>query len=151
MIPQPTILEEPPVPVGLRTENQSQQHFPSISLTLPTKAEKNDNQKASLPLISSDDTGATLSQQEELSVRGREQRHLLMQKLNQRLMESRVCILRNMVGADEVDEDLEKEITGKIADSSIFLIRLIWTTMFFRGMFEVWHSRQGCNLHRKGE
>ena len=36
-----------------------------------------------------------------------------MQKLNQRRLDSRVCILRNMVGPDDVDGDLEQEITGK--------------------------------------
>ena len=45
---------------------------------------------------------------------GREQRHLLMQKLNQRRLDSRVCVLRNMVGPKDVDDDLQQEITGKI-------------------------------------
>jgi len=58
-----------------------------------------------------DDNLATLSQQEELSVKGREQRHLLMQKLNQRRLDSRVCVLRNMVSAEEVDADLQQDIT----------------------------------------
>jgi hypothetical protein len=43
---------------------------------------------------------------------GREQRHLLMQKLNQRRLDSRICVLRNMVGPEEVDDDLQQEITG---------------------------------------
>ena len=43
---------------------------------------------------------------------GREQRHLLMQKLNQRRLDSRVCVLKNMVGAEDVDDSLQQEITG---------------------------------------
>ena len=45
-----------------------------------------------------------------------------MQKLNQRRLDSRVCVLKNMVGADEVDDDLQQEITGSILFlSSLFL------------------------------
>ena len=67
-IPQPTLLEEPPIPVGLRAELESQQNRPSVSLVLPTKAE---SQKPVLGLNSADDPSATLSQQEELSVKGK--------------------------------------------------------------------------------
>jgi len=107
-IPQPTLLEEPPIPVGLQADLQSQQQqqYPSIALVLPTnKSDTTDNQK---PV---EDVSTTLSQQEELSVKGREQRHLLMQKLNQRRLDSRVCVLRNMVGPEEVDDALQQEIT----------------------------------------
>ncbi len=113
MIPQPTLLEEPPIPVGLKTDFEPPappppQQYPSISLVLPT----NDKEKPVLGLNNAEDSSATLSQQEELSVKGREQRHLLMQKLNQRRLDSRVCVLRNMVGPEEVDDDLQQEITG---------------------------------------
>ena len=39
---------------------------------------------------------------------------LLMRKLMQRKQEPKAPILRNMVGPEDVDEDLESEITGKI-------------------------------------
>jgi poly(U)-binding-splicing factor PUF60 len=45
---------------------------------------------------------------------GREQRHLLMQKLNQRRLDSRVCVLKNMVGPEDVDDDLQQDVTGEI-------------------------------------
>ena len=45
---------------------------------------------------------------------GREQRHLLMQKLNQRRLDTRICVLKNMVSPEDVDDDLQHEITGKI-------------------------------------
>ena len=77
MIPQPTLLEEPPIPVGLRAELETnqQQPYPSISLVLPknaasSQAEAAEKQKNALALSSVDDASATLSQQEELSVKG---------------------------------------------------------------------------------
>ena len=51
----------------------------------------------------------TLQQQENMSIKGSNARHLIMQKL-MRKIESKVVILRNMVGADEVDESLQEEI-----------------------------------------
>ncbi|CAF0838301.1 unnamed protein product [Adineta ricciae] len=105
-IPQPTILEEPPIPVGLQIDSRNEQQYPSISLVLPTKSDSVDKE-----LKNTEDTSSTLSQQEELSVKGREQRHLLMQKLNKRRLDSRVCILRNMATPDEIDEELQQEIT----------------------------------------
>jgi hypothetical protein len=69
-IPQPSLLEEPPIPVGLKFDLEPQQQYPSISLVLPTKSESTDNQKTVSGSNNTDDTLATLSQQEELSVKG---------------------------------------------------------------------------------
>lgn len=46
-----------------------------------------------------------------------------MQKLNQRRLDSNVCIVRNMVGPEEVDDTLQQEITGNdcFQSSSVFL------------------------------
>ncbi len=67
-IPQPALLEEPPIPVGLQIDFQSQQQqqqYPSIALVLPTnKSDTTDNGKPP------EDVSTTLSQQEELSVKG---------------------------------------------------------------------------------
>lgn len=51
----------------------------------------------------------TLQQQESLSIKGQSARHLVMQRL-MRPRESRVVILRNMVGPEDVDEMLQEEI-----------------------------------------
>jgi len=47
-----------------------------------------------------------------------------MQKLNQRRLDSRVCLIKNMVGPEAVDADLQQDVTGqKITKSLVFLVR----------------------------
>ena len=76
-IPQPTLLEEPPIPVGLKFDlgSQQQESYPSISLILPSKqssskSESADNQKTVLASNNAEDSSSTISQQEEFSVKG---------------------------------------------------------------------------------
>ena len=55
----------------------------------------------------------TLSQQENMQIKGQSARHLVMQKLmgaRGGLRESKVLCLKNMVGNEEVDEQLQEEI-----------------------------------------
>lgn len=56
-----------------------------------------------------DNEPQTLQQQENMSIKGQNARHLVMQKL-MRKVDSRVVILRNMVGPEDVDEMLQEEI-----------------------------------------
>ncbi|XP_050305152.1 poly(U)-binding-splicing factor half pint isoform X4 [Anthonomus grandis grandis] len=51
----------------------------------------------------------TLQQQENMSIKGQNARHFVMQKL-MRKVDSRVVMLRNMVGPEDVDETLQDEI-----------------------------------------
>jgi len=52
----------------------------------------------------------TLSAQEDVKLSGVQARHMVMQKL-MRKEESKVMVLRNMVDVDQIDEDLESEVT----------------------------------------
>lgn len=51
----------------------------------------------------------TLQQQENVVIKGSSARHMLMQKL-MRKNESRVIVLKNMVGVEDIDADLEGEV-----------------------------------------
>lgn len=75
MTPQPRILEEPPIPVEFRGETQQTNNH-KIALSLPTKetskkVDVKDIQKPVIPISNSEESAVTLSQQEELSVRGK--------------------------------------------------------------------------------
>merc|ERR1719211_40508 len=56
---------------------------------------------------------ATLQQQENMSIKGQSARHLVMQKLMRTQSESVVTVLRNMVTPEEVDEELQEEISDE--------------------------------------
>ncbi|XP_064465553.1 poly(U)-binding-splicing factor PUF60-like isoform X1 [Ornithodoros turicata] len=54
----------------------------------------------------------TLQQQENMMIKGSNARHMLMRKLMRRT-ESSVVVLRNMVGVEDLDDELELEVTDE--------------------------------------
>ena len=83
---------------------------------------------------------ATLKQQEDMSIRGKSARHMVMQRLMgaRGKLESTVLLLKNMVGAEDVDEDLQAEIEeecnkyGKVKIFNICSQKPGFNILFFR-------------------
>uniref|UniRef100_A0A8C4Q160 Poly(U) binding splicing factor 60 n=1 Tax=Eptatretus burgeri TaxID=7764 RepID=A0A8C4Q160_EPTBU len=73
----------------------------STSLTVKSSDQEEKVQKEKLEL---------LSEQEHISISGNSARHMVMQKLLHK-QETKVMVLRNMVGPQDLDDDLEAEVT----------------------------------------
>uniref|UniRef100_A0A8C8LUU3 RRM domain-containing protein n=1 Tax=Oncorhynchus tshawytscha TaxID=74940 RepID=A0A8C8LUU3_ONCTS len=80
---------------------------PVLVTSLAQEAKKKEVEEEALQ----DGTGQEpLSEQEHMSISGSSARHMVMQKLL-RKQESTVMVLRNMVGPEDIDDDLEGEVT----------------------------------------
>lgn len=77
-----------------------------VSPASPMTPTLTEDQKTLLGITDDSIIGLT----DEPTVKGREQRRLLMRKLMERQPRSRVMLMRNMVEPDEVDDDLETDI-----------------------------------------
>ncbi|XP_041847484.1 poly(U)-binding-splicing factor PUF60a isoform X2 [Melanotaenia boesemani] len=66
--------------------------------------------KEEAEVVQQDGAMEPLSEQEYMSISGSSARHMVMRKLL-RKQESTVMVLRNMVGPDDIDDDLEGEVT----------------------------------------
>ncbi|XP_064202272.1 poly(U)-binding-splicing factor PUF60-like isoform X2 [Anguilla rostrata] len=84
---------------------------PALSASLAAAAAAAQEAKKEEEEALQDGTGQEmLSEQEHMSISGSSARHMVMQKLL-RKQESTVMVLRNMVGPEDIDDDLEGEVT----------------------------------------
>ncbi|MEQ2167036.1 hypothetical protein GOODEAATRI_000132, partial [Goodea atripinnis] len=83
----------------------------SLSLMVLSSGSNQQEKKEEKEETLQDGTGQEmLSDQEHMSISGSSARHMVMQKLL-RKSESTVMVLRNMVGPEDIDDDLEGEVT----------------------------------------
>ncbi|XP_031575349.1 poly(U)-binding-splicing factor PUF60-like isoform X3 [Actinia tenebrosa] len=60
----------------------------------------------------------SISHEENMSISGSNARYMVMQKLSRKI-ESKLMVLRNMVGVEDLDEDLEHEVTDECSKFGI--------------------------------
>lgn len=97
-----------PAPPAAQTTPPTQQQTQHVAGDVLKKAHEKQQEELQKKLLE-DGEPQTLQQQETMSIKGQNARHLVMQRL-MRPRESKVVILRNMVGPEDIDEMLQEEI-----------------------------------------
>lgn len=106
-LPAQTVVQTPPQQTQqILTQQQTQPKL--ITEDALKKAHEKQQEELQKKLLE-DGEPQTLQQQESISIKGQNARHLVMQRL-MRPRESKVVILRNMVGPEDIDEMLQEEI-----------------------------------------
>ena len=115
-VPQPSL---PPLPMGseppppLPPSLPPTTHNPAEMLAKVEAAAQKKQQEELQKKLMEGQEPSTLQQQENMSIKGQSARHLVMQKLMRTQSESVVTVLRNMVTPEEVDEELQEEISDE--------------------------------------
>lgn len=107
-IPQPSALVQTQQP-QLAQQQQLQLGLDNNAVSKFTQQPDPQQQQQLQQKLLEDGEPQTLQQQETMSIKGQNARHLVMQRL-MRPRESKVVILRNMVGPEDIDEMLQEEI-----------------------------------------
>jgi len=102
----PAALQQPHLAASVTTSssNAADTQAPHVTSEELVKQKQEELQKKLM-----EEGEPTLQQQESMSIKGQNARHLVMQRL-MRPRDSKVVILRNMVGSEDVDETLQEEI-----------------------------------------
>uniref|UniRef100_H2YRN1 RRM domain-containing protein n=1 Tax=Ciona savignyi TaxID=51511 RepID=H2YRN1_CIOSA len=116
-IPRPGVVVPPVLP------KHTTSHIPPPGIAVPTTIssqltqQKTARETMELP--------NTLSAQEDVKLSGVEARHMIMQKLMRKEEATKVMVLRNMADVEDIDDDLESEVTeecGKFGSVSRVVI-----------------------------
>jgi len=106
---QPSSIAPPPPLPPLPSSGGGPPNPAEIMAKVEAEAQKKQQEELQKKLMEGQEP-ATLQQQENMSIKGQSARHLVMQKLMRTQTQSGVIVLRNMVGPEEVDEQLQEEI-----------------------------------------
>ncbi|XP_070829353.1 poly(U)-binding-splicing factor PUF60a isoform X2 [Chaetodon trifascialis] len=83
---------------------------PAAAASFGSEVKRREEEEGHQQEVQQDGAMEPLSEQEYMSISGSSARHMVMRKLL-RKQESTVMVLRNMVGPDDIDDDLEGEVT----------------------------------------
>ena len=113
--PLPPMAETKPSlpPMSVPSSMPPASHNPADILAQAEAAAQKKKQEELQKKLMEGQEPATLQQQENMSIKGQSARHLVMQKLMRTQSESVVICLRNMVTPEEVDEELQEEISDE--------------------------------------